>query len=165
MECTYYVICLLRAVYILVINLATITIHLSMQAASQQETQTIPTTIEPYHALLIPDIQDHILSHLPSKDQAQMARLSKAFTDSALNSVYRKLTSLVGIFAILGPIKISTEQLDNHLQKYDYTKYRYVISPECFLCEAIINTSLLFHLQAFTNTPTHKIWQRFHSYA
>ena len=66
-----------------------------------------------YTALLIPDIQQSICQHLARVDQVQVARLSKAFTHIALNAIYHKMTSLVGIFRILGEMEASMAQEDD----------------------------------------------------
>jgi hypothetical protein len=61
---------------------------------------------QPPKALLISEIQSIILSYTNPEDLARLARVSKLFTDSALNKLYCTLDNLLGIFAILAPCEV-----------------------------------------------------------
>jgi len=76
----------------------------------QHESFISPSTNNQCHAaLFIPEIQDYILEHLEKADQVVVCRLSKVFSDSALNAIYKKVNGLAGVFGILGEMDIEDE--------------------------------------------------------
>ena len=77
----------------------------SLKFSAQHPLAHFIMTPRSYPAIFIPEIQQSICQHLARRDQVQVARLSTAFTDVALNAIYKELTSLVGIFKILGEMK------------------------------------------------------------